>query len=66
MEGKSKYSGMTVNERLYLSGLIAKYDEVVKEKDIDGAISILKSVDLGEDNIRAILKFHGLISDDYE
>lgn len=66
MDGKSKYSGITVHERLYVSGLIAKYDEAVKEKDIDVAISILKSVDLREDNITAILKFDGLISDDYE
>jgi hypothetical protein len=66
MDGKSKYSGMTVNERLYISGLIDKYHEAVMEKDIDAAISILKAVDLGEDNIRANLKFDGLITDDYE
>lgn len=64
MDGKSKYSGMTVNERLYISGLIDKYYEAVREKDIDAAISILKAVDLGEDNIMANLKFAGLISDD--
>lgn len=64
MDSKSKYSGMTVNERLYISGLIDKYYEVVREKDINAAISILKAVDLGEDNIRANLKFDGLISDD--
>lgn len=66
MDGKSKYSGMTVNERLYINGLIDKYYEAVREKDIDAAISILKAVDLGEENIRANLKFDGLISDDYK
>ena len=66
MDNKSKYSGMTVNERLYVSGLSDKYHVAVKEKDIDAAISILKAVDLGEENIKAILKFSGLISDDYE
>ncbi len=66
MDGKSKYSGMTVNERLYISGLIDKYYEAVREKDIDAAISILKAVDLGEENIKANLKFDGLISDDYK
>ena len=64
MENKGKYSGMTVNERLYVSGLMEKYQEAVKQKDIDAAISILKAVDLGEENIRANLKFDGLISDD--
>lgn len=54
---------MTVNERLYISGSIEKYDEAVREKVIAAAISILKTVDLGEDNIRAILNFDGLISD---
>ena len=64
MDNKSKYSGMTVNERLYVSGLIDKYDEAVKKKDIKFAISILKAVDLGEENITANLKFAGLIRDD--
>lgn len=64
MDGKSKYLGMTVNERLYLSGLIDKYYEAVRGKDIDAVISILKAVDLGDDNIRANLKFGGLINDD--
>jgi DNA/RNA endonuclease YhcR with UshA esterase domain len=65
MDGKSKYSGMTVNERLYVSGLIDKYYEAVKEKNVDAASSIHKSVDLGENNITAILKFDGLVNDDY-
>jgi hypothetical protein len=66
MEGKSKYSGMTVNERLYVSGLIDRFYAAVKEKDIDAAISILKAVDLSEENIKPILEFQGLIRDDYK
>lgn len=61
MDDKSKYLGMTVNERLYVSGLSKKYHEAVKNKDIETAISILKSVDLGEENIKANLKFDGLV-----
>lgn len=64
MYNKSKYSAMTVNERLYVSGLSDKYHEALNKKDIDTVISILKAVDLGEENIKAILKFDGLISDD--
>lgn len=52
---------MTVNERLYDSGLINQYLEAVKEKDIKTAIAILRLVDLGEENINAILKFDGMI-----
>ena len=63
MDGKSRYSGMTVNERLYVSGLIDKYYEAVNEKNVDAASSILKSVDLRENNVRAILKFEGLVDD---
>ncbi|WP_276090960.1 hypothetical protein [Pedobacter sp. JY14-1] len=66
MDSKNEYSGMTVNERLYVSGLSDGYYEAVKEKDIESAISILKAVDLGEENIKAILKFSGLIGDDYK
>jgi len=32
----------------------------LREKDIDAANSILRAVDLGEDNIRDNLKFEGL------
>jgi len=66
MDRERKYFGMTVNERLYVSGLSNKYNEAVNKKDIDAAILILKEVELGPENIMAIMKFDGLISDDYE
>ncbi len=52
----SKYQGMTVNERLYISGLINNFDEAVSHKDIDLVISILKEVELTKDSIEPILK----------
>lgn len=52
----SKYQGMTVNERLYISGLINKFNEAVSLRNIDLVISILKEVDLTEDSIEPILK----------
>ncbi len=54
------YSGMTVNERLYLSGLTHQFDEAVHEKDLVKVISILKEVDLNDLSINPILKYLGL------
>ena len=60
MDNKSKYSAFTVNDRLYVSGLIDKFYQA-KEKDKSTAITILKEVDLGEENIKAILQFNCII-----
>ena len=53
---ESKYVGMTVNERLYGSGLIEKFDNAVKEKNIKKVIEILKKVELNESSINSILE----------
>ncbi len=50
-----KYVGMTVNERLYISGLIDKFDYAVKRKDVSTIVSILKKVELKEESIKPIL-----------
>lgn len=52
----NKYSGMTVNERLYVSGLMDEFDEAVKNKNIDRVQSILKEVELTEESIKPILE----------
>jgi len=58
---KEKYSGMTVNERLYLSGLYDKFYNAVKEKDTQQVITILKSVEFSDDStINPILEQFGL------
>ena len=41
---ENKYAGMTVNERLYVSGLIDEFDKAVGDKNIEEAIRILKRV----------------------
>jgi hypothetical protein len=50
-----KYVGMTVNERLYVSGLMDKFDNAVKRKDVSTIVSILKKVELKEESIKPIL-----------
>ena len=52
----NKYAGMTVNERLYVSGLMDEYDKAVKEKDAERVREILEKVDLTEANIKPILE----------
>ncbi len=46
---------MTVNERLYCSGLMDEFDQAVKKKDIDKVKSILKEVEINKESIDAIL-----------
>lgn len=60
MSKENKYSGMTVNERLYASGLIDDFDKFVAEKNVKKVRLILKSVELNEVNIITILEHYGL------
>jgi hypothetical protein len=57
----NKYGGMTVNERLWVSGLIDGFDDAVRERDVDVITKILREVELTEPNISAILRQEGLI-----
>lgn len=57
----NKYAGMTVNERLYVSGLLDEFERAVSEKNTDAAIRILKEVELTDENIKPILKKWGLM-----
>lgn len=54
-----KYQGMTVNERLYASGLMSAFDKAVKNKDIDNVILLLKKIELSDESIKPILKSLG-------
>jgi hypothetical protein len=56
-----KYGGMTVNERLYVSGLMDRFYLAVEKKDVNLLKEILKEVELNESNINAILEHFGLI-----
>jgi hypothetical protein len=51
---KNEYGGMTVNERLFVSGLLDSFDAAVASKDVDRVIKILHEVELTKDNIDAI------------
>ena len=52
----NKYAGMTVNERLYVSGLMREFDEAVKQKNSEKVRAILEKVELNEASIKPILE----------
>ena len=58
---QNKYAGMTVNERLYVSGLMDEFDEAVEKKDTEKVRAILKKVELTEESIKPILEELGLL-----
>ncbi|RTY86146.1 hypothetical protein [Flavobacterium sp. RSP15] len=45
---ESKFSGMTVNERLYVGGLINDFDNALEQKNVEGIKTVLKKVALNE------------------
>lgn len=53
---QNKYGGMTVNERLVIANKMDEFDNAIDNKDTLRIIEILKSVELTDDNINAILK----------
>lgn len=55
-----KYAGMTVNERLYVSGLVDEFDKAVNELDVERIRLILSNVELTEESIKPILEQLGL------
>ena len=57
-----EYSGMTVNERLVVSGLIKQFDDAKKRKDKEAIIDILERVEIDKKSIDSILKEVGLYS----
>jgi hypothetical protein len=59
----NKYAGMTVNERLYVSGLMDKFDKAMNEKNVEEVVSILKNVELNNLSISPILESLGLVED---
>ena len=56
----NKYAGMTVNERLYESGLWDKFDEAVENKNIDDIKLILEQVGLTGLSVEPIIEALGL------
>ncbi len=56
----NKYAGMTVNERLWVSGLMDEFERAISGKNTDEAVRILTEVGLTGENIKPILVKYGL------
>ncbi|RTZ10181.1 hypothetical protein EKM05_05295 [Flavobacterium sp. GSP27] len=57
---ENKFSGMTVNERLYVGGLINDFDNALEQKNVEEIKAVLKKVALNEDSIFEMLISLGL------
>lgn len=57
---ENKYSGMTVNERIYVSGLMGEFDEAVENKNTEKVRAILEQVELTSSSISAIIEELGV------
>jgi len=55
---------MTVNERLYVSGLMDAFDKAVEERNVQEVRAILEKIGLTELSIVPILKRWGLKTHD--
>lgn len=53
---KKRYAGMTVNERLHVSGFLGEFDEAVSRKYAEKVRRILEKVELDEKSIAPILE----------
>jgi hypothetical protein len=45
-----KYSGMTLNEMLFQSGLLESFDDAIRKKDRATLLGILKKVNIDSEN----------------
>ncbi len=61
-EKKMDFKGMTVNERLYLSGLMDAFDLARERRDKDRLIEILRRVEVDDSSIKRILEDAGVDS----
>jgi hypothetical protein len=43
-----EFAGMTVNERLFVSGLMPKWDDACRRRDRDAMIALLEKVEISQ------------------
>ena len=53
MDKKTNYAGMTVNERLFVSGQLERFEQAARQHDRATMLEIYKSIDV-EDSERCV------------
>lgn len=53
--GNDNLESMTVNERLYVTGLMDKYEKAVEARDIEKVKSILRNLKVDEESISLVI-----------
>ena len=56
----NKYDGMTVNERLFVSGFLDEFQHYIDVKDKDNIVLILKKLEVDDSSINTFLAKIGL------
>lgn len=51
-----RYDAMTVNEHLFVAGLMDEFDEAVRAGDVESLKRVLRQVELSDENIAAIVE----------
>lgn len=60
---EEKFKAMTVNERLYVSGLIDAFDKAAELQDVATVVHILREVELTDTSIKPVLEEMNLEGD---
>lgn len=61
------FKGMTVNERLATINQLSEFHSCVANKDMAGAERILEMIDIGDDNVKAVMaKEFGTLYTDHD
>lgn len=58
------YSGMTLNERLVVSGLLNEFKQAIKLKKREKVIWILQQLNIDKNSVNAVLKQYGFKLDE--
>lgn len=58
------YSGMTLNERLVISGLLNEFEQAIKLKKREKVIRVLQQLDIDKKGVNAILEKCGFELDE--
>ena len=51
---KSRFAGMTTNERLYEAGLLVSFDKAAKRRDRAAMIAVLNQVELADQGAQIV------------